>query len=127
MYKAWLEWLQNDDIPSEEKCEVLHKQDEQGWCALHYAVRYYCTDILGAALEVEGGKQAVITYSGTCTCVIQIHTCMCNLSYTCACGSFGRHLHSMKYTCTCTCICHRFEPRLRQLIFSPEQKDCLQV
>ena len=66
MYKAWLEWLQNDDIPSEEKCEVLHKQDEQGWCALHYAVRYYCTDILGAALEVEGGKQAVIGYMYMC-------------------------------------------------------------
>lgn len=54
-YKAWVEWLKDDSISSADKCEVLHKVDDQGWCALHYAVRYYCTDVLNAALQVEGG------------------------------------------------------------------------
>ena len=50
------------------KCVQLHNPDEQGWSALHYATREYCTDVLSASLKVEGGEWI----SGKhfhCTCI----------------------------------------------------------
>ena len=43
-------------MPSSAKCSELQAQDDQGWCPLHYAARYYCSDLLAAALDVEEGE-----------------------------------------------------------------------
>ena len=56
-----MEWLEDDGVPSGDKCAELQAHDDQGWCPLHYAARYYCPDILAAALDVEEG--------GLCVCV----------------------------------------------------------
>lgn len=57
-YRAWLQWLRNrSGVESDAKNE-LHRLDEKGWSALHYAAQEYCADILSAALEVEGGEWA---------------------------------------------------------------------
>ena len=46
-------------VPATLLCAELQALDEHGWCPLHYAARYYCSDVLAAALDVEEG---VYTY-----------------------------------------------------------------
>lgn len=55
-YDLWCTWLCNKHVQNHMKCEELHRSDEKGWSALHYAAREYCTDILSAALKIEGGE-----------------------------------------------------------------------
>ena len=64
-------------MPSGDKCAELQAQDDQGWCPLHYAARYYCPDILAAALDVEEG--------GLCVCVRERERCVsgCGWGYWC--------------------------------------------
>ena len=61
-YQAWVHWLEDEGVSSASKCAELQALDKQGWCPLHYAARYYCPDILAAALDVEEGVY-------TCTCI----------------------------------------------------------
>ena len=58
-YQAWVHWLEDEGVSSASKCAELQALDEHGWCPLHYAARYYCSDVLAAALDVEEG---VYTY-----------------------------------------------------------------
>ena len=55
-YQSWVQWLEDESVPSSAKCAELQAQDDQGWCPLHYAARYYCSDLLAAALDVEEGE-----------------------------------------------------------------------
>lgn len=55
--KRWVEWLQNDRVPSSVKQVELHRADEDGYSALHYAVLHYNPDVLYAALDIEGGRK----------------------------------------------------------------------
>ena len=64
-YRAWLQWLRSG-VESDAKCKELHRLDEKGWSALHYAAREYCADILSAALEVEGGEWTSREHSDLC-------------------------------------------------------------
>ena len=50
-------------MPSSAKCAELQAQDDQGWCPLHYAARYYCSDLLAAALDVEEGEPVQCCFS----------------------------------------------------------------
>lgn len=50
-----MEWLEDESVSSGSKCAELQAEDEHGWCPLHYAARYYSSDILAAALDVEEG------------------------------------------------------------------------
>ena len=54
-----MEWLEDDCVASSAKCAELQTLDEHGWCPLHYAARYYCSDILAAALDVEKGLYVI--------------------------------------------------------------------
>jgi len=66
-YQAWLQWLKKESgVKSDAKCGELHRLDEEGWSALHYAAREYCADFLDAALEVEGGEWTVREHSDLC-------------------------------------------------------------
>ena len=55
-YQSWVQWLEDESVSSSAKCAELQAQDDQGWCPLHYAARYYCSDLLAAALDVEEGQ-----------------------------------------------------------------------
>ena len=66
-----MQWLEDESVPSSAKCAELQAQDDQGWCPLHYASRYYCSDLLAAALDVEEGDLACV-----CVCVLYIFVMM---------------------------------------------------
>lgn len=53
----WVEWLENDKVPSDARKEEVCRRDEKGlgWSALHHAARHGQTEILGCAADVEGG------------------------------------------------------------------------
>ena len=66
-YRAWLQWLKKESgVENDAKRDELHRLDEKGWSALHYAAREYCADILSAALEVKGGKWTIREHSDLC-------------------------------------------------------------
>lgn len=68
----WLEWLENDEVPSDVRKREVCRRDEKGlgWSALHHAARHKRTDILGCAADVDGG---------TCmfACASEVYICMC--------------------------------------------------
>ena len=53
-----MKWLEDPHVPNGLKQVAINRRDTQGWSSLHYAARYYRTEILSAALKVEGGKYA---------------------------------------------------------------------
>ena len=59
-YADWLKWLKQSGTTLEEKHLELCKLDEEnGWCAMHYAAKDYCVDLLGTVKKIEGGKQSI--------------------------------------------------------------------
>ena len=57
-YAAWLKWLnQSDTTLGGKRLELCRLDKENGLCAMHYAARDYCLDILDIALMIQGGKQ----------------------------------------------------------------------
>ena len=59
--KRWVEWFRDDRVPSSVKLVEIHRVDEDGYSALHYAVLHYNPDLLYAALDVEGGIGCLTT------------------------------------------------------------------
>ena len=60
--EQWVEWLENEDVPSDIRVTELCGRDRKGWTALHHAARHSCTEILDCAADVEGSKRKNCTY-----------------------------------------------------------------
>ena len=56
-YKAWKQWLKNENVPKDVRRSALKVQDEKKWTPLHYASRFYCPDILDIAKDLESGEE----------------------------------------------------------------------
>lgn len=67
-----MKWLEDPQVSNASKQVAINRRDTQGWSALHYAARYYRTEILSAALKVKDGKYADGGYGEShllqCTC-----------------------------------------------------------
>ena len=58
--EEWIEWLQNEDVPDNIKCDMLYSRDEKGWTPLHHAARFRRCGVLDAASRIKEGEKHVL-------------------------------------------------------------------
>ena len=64
--QRWVEWLEDEGVPDEDKRKELCSRDGKGWTVLHHAARHGSTKVLSCAADIDGGQ--ALTNSVECNC-----------------------------------------------------------
>lgn len=61
--QKWVEWLEDEQVPDEEKRQELSRRDGKGWTVLHHAARYSSTVVLSCAADIDQGLEYYVIFT----------------------------------------------------------------